>query len=57
MRLARASSTAHDGHVRRAPLAAQIYWLLSSVRALAIQHGVLTTRVHDPLRQTKSKAF
>ena len=34
-----------------------IYWILGSARGLAIRHGVLTSRMHDPLRQTKSKAF
>jgi len=45
------------GWIQYLALLLPIYWLLGSARALAIQHGVLTTRMHDPLRQTISKTF
>ena len=45
------------GWVQYLALLLPIYWLLSTARGLAIRHGVLTTRVHDPLRPAKSKTF
>ena len=36
-------------------LAVNYWW--TGTAAAAIRHGVLTSRMHDPLRQTKSKAF